>query len=48
MKWLVRKIWSFVRLPLFARIWFLPVWVMLGLAKAAIFIVPFRRICGWL
>lgn len=48
MKPLLGKIASFRRLPAFAKLWFLPVWVILGVAKAVIFIVPFKHVCGWL
>lgn len=41
---LIRKAAGFFRQPLWARCWLLPVWALLGLAKAAILIVPFHRI----
>ena len=37
-----RKSKNFLRQPL--RMWFIPVWLLLGLAKALIFIVSFRRL----
>jgi hypothetical protein len=39
-----RKARSFRRLPLFSRVWLLPLWCLLGLAKALIFTVSFRRL----
>ncbi len=41
---LIRKAAGFFRQPLWARCWLFPVWALLGLAKAAILIVPFHRI----
>lgn len=35
---------SFLRQPRFMQVWFLPVWLLLGLGKAAIFTVSFRRL----
>ena len=45
---LQRKICSFFRQPRFTQLWFLPVWAMLGISKAAIFIVPFRHLVMYL
>lgn len=32
------------RAPLFIKVWFVPVWIMLGLTKAAVRIISFKRI----
>jgi Transglutaminase-like superfamily len=45
---LVRKARSFWRLPLFVQAWMLPLWFVLGLAKALIFGLSFRRLAPWL
>ncbi|WP_207459232.1 lasso peptide biosynthesis B2 protein [Azospirillum sp. SYSU D00513] len=37
-----RKVRSFLRQPLFIRLWFLPLWILLGLSKLLIIGVPFR------
>lgn len=39
-----RKAVTFLRQPRFIQAWFLPVWVMLGMAKALIFTLSFRRL----
>ena len=41
---LSRKVRSFGALPLFTKLWLLPVWLMLALARAAVLLLPFRRI----
>lgn len=41
---LVRKTHSFVNLPLFTKLWLLPMWLMLGISKALIFTITFRRL----
>ena len=41
---LIRKVRSFVGLPLFTKVWFLPTWVALGVSRALILAVPFRRL----
>lgn len=41
---LSRKLKSFGALPLFTKLWLLPVWVMLAIARAAVLLLPFRRI----
>lgn len=39
---------SFRRQPLFVQAWFLPTWILLGISKALIFTLPFRRLAPWL
>ncbi len=39
-----RKAINFLRKPLWTKFWFLPAWVLLGIAKTAIFTVSFRRL----
>lgn len=39
-----RKLKSLVQLPRFSLLWFLPAWLLLGISKALIFIVSFRRL----
>jgi hypothetical protein len=39
-----RKALTFLRLPLFVLGWLLPLWCLLGLSKALILIVSFRRL----
>ena len=39
-----RKFLSFVRLPLFTQLWLLPLWLTLGISKALIFTLSFRRL----
>jgi hypothetical protein len=41
---LQRKAQSFLAQPLFVQAWFVPLWLLLGLSKAAIFTVSFRRL----
>ncbi|WP_439817976.1 lasso peptide biosynthesis B2 protein [Zavarzinia sp. CC-PAN008] len=41
---LVRKARTATRLPLFELGWFVPVWLVLGLARAVILVVPFRTL----
>lgn len=43
-----RKIAAFMRRPLWIRLWFAPVWVLLGVCKLLIFTAPFRRFSPWL
>lgn len=45
---LLRKASNFQRQPLFVQLWFLPIWVLLGISKALIFTVPFQRLAPWL
>ena len=42
------KLRTFWRQPLFIRIWLLPIWLALGVARAAILIVSFRRLSAYL
>jgi hypothetical protein len=39
-----RKTNSFLRQPSFAQVWFVPLWLLLGLAKAVIFTLSFKRL----
>ena len=41
---LIRKARNFVRRPLFDKVWFFPVWILLGASRFLILIIPFRRI----
>jgi len=41
---LQRKTLSFLRQPRFTQLWFVPLWMLLGLSKAVIFTVSFRRL----
>lgn len=43
-----RKAVNFFRQPLFIQAWFLPVWVILGIGKALILTLSFRRLAPWL
>lgn len=43
-----RKVFGFTRLSRFSRFWFLQTWFLLGLSKAAIFTVSFRRLAPYL
>lgn len=43
-----RKLQNFFALPRFARLWVLPVWLLLGVSKALIRLVSFRRLAPWL
>jgi hypothetical protein len=43
-----RKISSFARQSHFVRRWFVPVWCILGVSKALIFTVSFRRLAPYL
>jgi hypothetical protein len=45
---LLRKTRRFAQHPRFSQLWFLPVWLLLGLAKAAILTLSFRRLAGFL
>lgn len=45
---LVRKLRSFARRSWFEKLWFLPVWVLLGLARFSILTIHFRRMAPWL
>lgn len=39
-----RKVHTFFQQSRFVRFWFVPVWILLGLCKVAIFVVSFRRL----
>ena len=41
---LIRKARSFAALPLFTKVWLVPTWVALGVSRALILAVPFRRL----
>lgn len=41
---LVRKARNFLRHPLFIKLWLIPVWLLLGISKAVIIIVSFKRL----
>jgi len=41
---MLAKVLTFFRYPSFVKIWLVPVWLGLGLAKLAIFTVTFRRL----
>lgn len=41
---LIRKALNFARLPLFTQLWLIPLWLMLGICKAVIFTLSFRRL----
>lgn len=43
-----RKLTSFLRLPAFIKIWFVPLWILLGIAKALIFFVSFKKLASHL
>ncbi len=42
------KISGFLRQPLFIKLWSVPLWFILGLAKAVIFTLSFKRFGPWL
>lgn len=44
MRRLLRKFLTFLRLPLREKLLFVPVWLLLGIARAAVLTIPFRRI----
>ncbi len=41
---IVLKIKSFLQQPLFIKIWLLPTWFLLGVCKALILTIPFKRL----
>lgn len=45
---LARKARSLLRLPPFVLAWLLPLWLLLGLARALILTLSFRRLAPWL
>ena len=44
---LIRKARSLWRQPVFVRAWLIPVWFLLGIAKALIFALTFKRMFPW-
>lgn len=40
----IRKVGHFLDQPVFIKLWFLPVWLLLGLSKLIIVFVSFRRL----
>jgi len=44
----LRKVQSFWSAPLFVKLWLLPVWVLLGVARAVVLTAPFRTIAAFL
>lgn len=45
---LLRKALSFLRQPGFIQFWFIPLWFILGIGKALIFTVSFKRLAPYL
>ncbi len=45
---LVRKARSFAHRPWFEKLWFIPVWLLLGASRFAILTVHFKRLAFWL
>lgn len=43
-----RKLASFLNAPRFTKLWFIPAWLLLGLSRTAVLVVPFRKIARWL
>lgn len=43
-----RKLKSVWGVPLFTKLWLFPAWVLLGLSRIAVLLVPFRTIAVWL
>lgn len=43
-----RKLASFLNLPHFIKLWLMPAWLMLGVSRMAVLLVPFRKIARWL
>jgi hypothetical protein len=41
---LIRKLSNFLDQPVFIKLWFLPVWLLLGLSKLIIRLVSFKRL----
>ncbi len=46
--WPLRRLRAFLRLPRFERCLLVPTWLLLGLARAAVRCLGFRRIAPWL
>ena len=44
----MRKALSFLRQPVFVQLWFLPLWVVLGISKALIFTTSFKWLTPYL
>ena len=45
---IARKSRSFLALPLFTQLWLVPAWLLLGLSRAMILLLSFRRLAPWL
>lgn len=45
---LARKCRTLWHLPLFSKVWLLPLWCLLGASKALIFTIPFQRLAAHL
>ena len=45
---LLAKAQNFGRRPRFVQLWFVPLWLLLGVARLAIALLPFASIAGWL
>ena len=43
---LTRKTVSFLAIPLFIKLWLVPIWLMLGLARMTVLLIPFRDIAS--
>jgi hypothetical protein len=43
-----RKSRSFLALPLLTQLWLLPAWLLLGISRAMILLLSFRRLVPWL
>jgi len=41
-----RKTASFLSVPMFIKLWLVPLWVMLGLARMTVLVIPFRKIAS--
>jgi len=45
---LIHKCRSFLKRPRFERVWFAPVWLLLGISRALVLFIPFRHLAGHL
>lgn len=45
---LIRKMRNFMHRPWFEKLWFIPVWLLLGASRFAIVTLPFKRLSLWL
>lgn len=45
---IARKARTAARMPLFVQAWLLPTWLLLGLSRTLIMLVPFARLAPWL